>query len=703
MYGINVESVTVVVTAFMLGLGLGSLLGGAISRIRRLPLLMSFALVEVGIGGFGYFSLDLIESVGRATLHAPAAVTAALTFALVLFPTLMMGATLPILTAHLVRHTRNVGRSVGLLYFVNTLGSAAACFAVALFLMRWLGMRGAVQLACVINLAVAAGSFGAAALGARQTAPPPEQAAPTGSPGQSARFRLAIFVVAAVGFVSLSYEILWYRLHSFTTGGRAMAFAAMLGSFLLGIALGSLAARRFCRGEGGTAERAALVHFVLLANAAGFLVAPVSARLASALPAEAYPVLLLPVALAAGLLGAVFPLVCHFGVAPDERAGSGLSVLYLANILGSASGSLLTGFVLMDLLGLAAISQVLAALGALLAAALVFLFGLERRRRVVPLAAAGATVLVAFGGGPVFFDDFYERLQYHRDYEPARRFAAVAENRSGVITVTRDGTVFGGGIYDGVFNTDLVDDANMIVRAFSISAFHDSPRQVLMIGLSSGSWAQVVANHPRVERLTIIEINPGYHELIATHENVRGVLTNPKVEIIIDDGRRWMQRNPDRRFDVIIMNTTFHWRAHASNLLSLEFLALVRTHLQPGGAALYNTTDSPEVQRTACEAFPHVVRMINNVWVSDRPLIPDRERWRDALRDYRIEGRPVLDMSNERHRQRLEQVLGMIDELVKPQPAWYGMESRGSILTRTGGVRVVTDDNMGTEWQIGRR
>lgn len=705
IYGINVESVTVVVTAFMLGLGLGSLLGGVISRIRRLPLLMSFALVECGIAGFGYFSLDLFDSVGKATLHAPPVVTALLTFALVLFPTLMMGATLPILTAHLVRHTRNVGRSVGLLYFVNTLGSATACFAVAFFLMRWLGLRGAVSLACGINLLVAAGSFAAAAISKPQGAEtsPAETSTAT---GQGGRFRLAMFVVAATGFISLSYEILWYRVHSFTTGGRALAFSAMLGSFLLGIAFGSLFARRFCVGVGGTGERRALVHFVLFANASGFLVAPLSARLASAFPAEAYPLLLIPVAMSAGLLGAVFPLVCHFGVAPNERAGSGLSLLYLANIIGSAGGSLLTGFVLMDLVGLAGISQILAVLGAALAAALVFLFRLEARQRLLPLGAAAATAVVALAGGGLFFDRFYERLQYKQSFDQAEAFADVVENRSGVITVTPGGTVFGGGMYDGVFNTDLVhapgevQDPNMIVRAYSISAFHANPRRALMIGLASGSWAQVVANHPQVEHLTIVEINPGYVGLIQKHENVRGLLGNPKVEIVIDDGRRWLNRNPDQKFDVIVMNTTFHWRAHSSSLLSAEFLQLMRQHLNPGGAALYNTTWSPEVQRTACEVYPHVVRIINNVWVSDSPLIPSKKRWRESLLAYRIEGRPVLDANNPWHNQRLDEILGMIDELLELQPDNYGMESRGSILARTEGKRIVTDDNMGTEWML---
>src|SRR5436305_2648865 len=107
--------------------------------------------------------------------------------------------------------------------------------------------------------------------------------------------------------------------------------------------------------------------------------------------------------------------------------------------------------------------------------------------------------------------------------------------------------------------------------ARSISLWHAAPREVLMIGLSTGAWAQVIANHPQVEKLTIVEINPGYLRLIQKYPAVRNLLTNPKVNIVIDDGRRWLVRNQQTKFDVVVSNTTFHWRAHISELLSKEF------------------------------------------------------------------------------------------------------------------------------------
>ena len=159
IYGINIESVTMVVTAFMLGLGLGSLAGGTISKNPKRPALLLFSIVELGIGLFGVFSLPLFHAVGRFTLAMPPLATGVVTFLLVLVPTLLMGATLPLLVGHLVRASGNVGKSVGSLYFVNTLGSAFAAFAAPLWLMGSLGQSATVRVAAALNLLVSVGTY----------------------------------------------------------------------------------------------------------------------------------------------------------------------------------------------------------------------------------------------------------------------------------------------------------------------------------------------------------------------------------------------------------------------------------------------------------------------------------------------------------------------------------------------------------------
>jgi hypothetical protein len=127
LYGVNVESVTMIVTVFMLGLGLGSLLGGRLSSLPKIRPLVAFGAIEISIGLFGAVSLWIFHRVGALTAGHSTFVTGAVAFGLLLIPTLLMGSTLPLLVEHVVRTTGNVGESVGSLYAVNTFGSGVAC------------------------------------------------------------------------------------------------------------------------------------------------------------------------------------------------------------------------------------------------------------------------------------------------------------------------------------------------------------------------------------------------------------------------------------------------------------------------------------------------------------------------------------------------------------------------------------------------
>jgi spermidine synthase len=154
IYGVNIESVTIVVTTFMVGLGLGSLSGGRLSLDPDRPLLRTFGVLELSIGGFGIVSLKLFQWVGLFTAGRSVWTTLSISFVLLLLPTLMMGATLPLLVTHVVRRLHNVGRSVSILYFVNTLGSALAALATSIYLLGRLGQQGTVALAAALNLIV---------------------------------------------------------------------------------------------------------------------------------------------------------------------------------------------------------------------------------------------------------------------------------------------------------------------------------------------------------------------------------------------------------------------------------------------------------------------------------------------------------------------------------------------------------------------
>lgn len=516
--------------------------------------------------------------------------------------------------------------------------------------------------------------------------------------------RTALAVAAASGFIALSYEIVWFRAFSFASGGAPGVFGALLGFYLLGLAFGADASRAFCAGQNlipQSRQSRILAVFFLLANIGGFIVVPALAWTASRGVAALALVL---VAVSTGMLGAILPLVSHFSINPDERAGAKVSHVYLANIIGSAAGSLLTGFVLMDAWRIQWIALLLISCGAAISAMLVVSHTPARGasslgRAAVTLTAIGSFVALVMAFTPPLFDRVYEKLLFKERLTNDVRFADLVENRSGVIAVTRDGRVFGGGAYDGMISTSLVPDPNLLVRAYGIAAVHPAPREVLMIGLSTGAWAQVIVHIPGVEELTVIEINPGYLGLIRKYPQVAGLLSNPKVKIVIDDGRRWLARNPNRSFDVIVQNTTFSWRAHVTNLLSAEYLALVRRHLKPGGVFHYNTTSSEDALKTAFTTFPHGLRFINFATVSDRPVRFDTRRWREVLAGFRLDDAPVLDLERTQHREKLDQLVALAESL-NQKPVPNGLETRDSVLERVTNASIITDDNMVSEWRF---
>jgi spermidine synthase len=699
LFGVDIESVTIIVSVFMLGLGLGSLAGGKLSARPRVRLLAAFGAIELSIGTFGAASLWIFHRVAAFTAGTSLLATGLVAFALLLVPTLLMGSTLPLLSEYFVRRTGNVGQSLGILYAVNTFGSGAACFAAAHWLMRWLGESGSVHLAVGFNLFVGTSAL-VLQLGLHDSR---ERAAS----GQDAPHRevipswIGVILAGATGFVALAYEILWYRVYSFASGAKAPIFAQLLAFYLFGIAYGSLKVRDACvKGLDNDLRRtlAACSQVVLLGAIASFLLGPLLAHWMAhfaILP-------MLPVFVGAALLGSAFPLLSHATIDPAEHAGKGVGLLYLSNIVGSTLGSFLIGFVVLDHWSTRATSVLLLVLGLIVAAVLASLSGWRISKPLFALGCATCVVL-ALGSG-LLFSGMYERLLFKDSYKPGMTFADLVENRSGVVAVYTSSaqygyptyTVYGGGAYDGCFNTDILHDSNGLYRAYAFAGMHPAPKRVLMIGLASGSWAQVIANDSSVEEFTIVEINDGYLPLIAKYADVRSILSNPKVHIVIDDGRRWLVGHPDRRFDFIVMNTSFHWRANNTNLLSTEFLRLARAHMNPGGILYYNTTWSDRVLATGANEFPYALRVSNFLALSDSPFTLDKNRWRSVLDQYRIDGSLVFDPANRLEQVRLQQLLHLADELDTPKGE---LESRDSLLKRLKGVRLITDDNMGTEWE----
>ena len=154
-FGVDLESVTIIISVFMAGLGVGAYYGGRIADRFPNHIIQFFALTEIGIGTFGIASPFLIEFVKEVFLHSNVLTVALANFVLLLFPTFLMGSTLPLLTQHLNKYVNNVGNNIGWLYFTNTLGAATACILTGLVLFNYLTLTQVIYLAGVINYIVA--------------------------------------------------------------------------------------------------------------------------------------------------------------------------------------------------------------------------------------------------------------------------------------------------------------------------------------------------------------------------------------------------------------------------------------------------------------------------------------------------------------------------------------------------------------------
>ncbi len=685
-YGLTYDAITVIIASFMLGLGLGSLLGGKLARHGGSKPIIYFFVLEIGIGSFGFISLHFFHWISGFTLNLDTLQLFLLSFTLFVFPTVLMGATLPLLIGYCNRYLANYGLSIGLLYCINTLGAAFACFAAALFLMNALGQQQTVWLASLINWFNAVwilcfiGHF-------------PRVKGSNLSPEPAKPLFIILLLSALSGYLALSYEIIWLRLYSFA--GKFVFYpVTLLGMYLAGLALGSFFSGYYCTWlYKKKTQFITLAIVYILIGVLNFFMLPLIAYITidrNIIVTSIFPMVI------TFLFGFAFPLLFFCTQANRENNEQEFSYFYFANIIGSTAGTIITGFFLLDYLSTSWVNISLSILGLFMGILILWITPIYRQTLLGSGAAVCCLISFFVWSKPTLYDHLYDYLLHTQ--EPLTH---LVENKSGVINVTSSKMVYGHGLYDGYYNINLREDKNAIVRAYAVSAFSENPEKVLMIGLSSGSWAQVLANHPQLKQLVIIEINPGYVQLIEKYPEVKSLLHNPKVKIIIDDGRRWLRRHPEEQFDLIVMNTTWHWREYTSYLLSVEFLKTARSALKPQGIFMYNLTGSNNALHTALFVFKHALRVYNFIVVSDAEIHLNPMRWRSILEQYQIDGRPVLNRNSLKDQALLKQLIYKAEtasQEVKPWSSLFETEQGLYNSKRYPYQRIVTDDNMGDEW-----
>ncbi len=488
-----------------------------------------------------------------------------------------------------------------------------------------------------------------------------------------------------VGFLSLSQEILWMRFISFANRGVPQSFSFVLMIFLAGIAAGALMGRLLCTRADKLYTPSGLL---LLGTCALDMVGP----LIAAVPGFGFlsPFLIF---LCAGLKGVLFPVAHQLGsVTVQGQVGKSVSRVYFFNIIGSTLGPLVTGFWLLDHLSL----QTSMLLVGFLAGVLGLLCLVREAPLKTTMKAASALALLGFLFMLPNQMTVHLACRMYEHTDPNAPVVQVIENKSGIIHTVeandKGGTItFGGNVYDGRDNVDPRVNSNILQRIFILNALRPEAARVLVIGVSSGAYLRLLAGFPKVKSIDAIEINPGYLELIKGYPDIAPVLNDPKVHLHIDDGRRWLKRNPDEKFDIVVMNTTYHWRSYSSNLLSREFLQLLQKHMNKGAVITYNATGSIDVLKTAGEVFAYSFRYVNFVLASDWDLrkLTAADGRRNML-GIKKDGKPLFNASNLKDRE-------FITKTLKTPLATLEQDEEAK--GRAG--EVITDWNMLPEFKYG--
>ncbi len=673
VFGATVYAVSAVLTVFMAGLAGGSFFIGRRVDKPGVNLLRLYGRLEIGIGLYCLASPFLIGLVKFLYVAAAPAFAGSFTaFSLFRFglsvivlavPTFLMGGTLPILAKYVVRRFDKLGTGVGILYAVNTAGAVLGSFLTGYVLIAAIGVRATIIVAVLANLGVGFGAFalarrgGGAALpepspepspeppAAPPPAPEPEPAlahAPEMKPAPSSRGLLqigALVVLFASGLASLVYEVAWSRLLGQVLGSSVYAVSAMLTTFLVGIALGSLVATRFADrvknppaflalleiGIGLTAlvatpllDRLPLLFLKITGVfGTGFASGALVQFVISAL------VMIVPTL----LMGATFPLAARIYARDLAHLGRAIGVVYSWNTVGAILGAFLGGFVLLPSIGMR--NTILLAVAANVVAGSAYLLITRGSRLVVralvPALSLGAVAALAVFGAewdryllnfgafdsPGYYSDLI-KTKGLRDVLYSYEIRYYKEGLNANVAVSQEGESLFLQINGRTEASTTSDMPNQLLAAHIPLLLHREPREACLIGLGSGITLGSMLLHP-LYNVDCVEISSAVVEAagyFADHDY--NALADPRVRLVQDDGRNFLLQS-NKKYDVLISEPSKPWITGVSNLFTKDYYELCQERLDEDGIMCqwcHYYSMSPEdfqtIVRTFSSVFPYV-------------------------------------------------------------------------------------------------
>lgn len=687
--GADLYATTMIVAAFMAGLGIGSLAGGRLADVLSFRWQIAlFALLELTIGAFALTSTWLYYDVlyiQHMALASSPAVLALVLFCSLLIPTACMGMSFPLISKALTPDIALAGRRIGYLYALNTLGAALGAFVTIWFWLGRLDFSAILAMGARVNFLVAImaplAGFAAWVKHKGNSTHRPEVCVETAA-GQKATltFSCWLWLYALAGFLALSWEIVWFRLLGVMLNSNSFTFPHLLGLYLGCLAVGIMAGARLVHrgsqpGQVYLALQAAVALYAGLALVtlfwlldsgraawlssylAGFdplnvpvvgfalenwraIPGVVLSALTAPEPGYLHLYVLLPLFLMGPptlLMGASFAFLQR--AVQDDVAQLGRRVGWLqgANILGATLGAILTGTLLLHLLGTAWTARLLVASGTSFLVLWVVLTVRARPQRWGALAATGlvtSALMFSIPPGPQFW------AQLHGTTE---ELVISAEDGTGVSVLKNDRADFSGTTMvhvNGLGQSWIpFNEISLIHSQLGILPvmLHPAPADVAVIGLGSGDTAYSLGGRKETTTITVIEI---VQSQLATlqqlqtsrpYGGLQGLLQDPRYRFAFTDGRTFLGRQA-RTYDVIEADALRPTSAYAGNLYSYEYFLLLKSRLKPGGLAVtWAPTD--RVLGTFTRAFPHVLQIGSILVGSMEPIEYEPELIRARVQD----------------------------------------------------------------------
>ncbi len=597
VFGSTTYATAAVIAAFMCGLSLGSRLAPGFPRFMSSSL-KAYGVLEMAIGVFAltfpylYSNLKIpfawiFNAIGPQT-YLYNALTFLIAFAFLLIPTALMGATLPLLSHYLIT-SEEIGEKSGILYAVNTAGAVCGVLISAFLLIPNLGLRGTVQVGVLINLLAGLICY----LAGRLTEVPVLKIEKT----VQIKDRL-LWIYGFSGLLAIAYEVLWTRLLVLHLGSSVYAFAIMLAVFLVGISLGSLVSGKFLTRTRIPASELfmwiqigwafsillQLIQFVFFSDTLSYLAGAFGGLTVTThfmvLAIATFQLLILPTCLS----GALFPLVVTELWKKGNPIQDAVSLSYSYNTVGGILGSLLTGFLLLPLLGTQSALILLAAMN--------LTTGILAVRRENVKVWKPVFFSVVFVVSALYLNGRINIVRSAGIFQEDGQATLLRVEEDTTATITVEKRKYLNQSYDSL-SVNGVNVAGTSPNLISIQKMQAhlplmiygplKQKHVLHIGFGSGGTAYSVSLYPHT-RITVVEISKAVvRNAHAYFDSVNhGVAQSGMLNFIYFDGRSYLQ-NTKAGFDVILSDSIHPRYSGNGSLYTKDYYEIVYSRLNEGG------------------------------------------------------------------------------------------------------------------------